>query len=169
MASPTRKPDAFYYSSGERVSLVADERLVAVDVRVAAKLGAAKGAQPLKGDLVLLDTSDLSPPGAAGLRKMRGTGEALDVFDADGARMVVMPEIRIEVDRPADGKRISDWLASRSDLDVVARGDEVYEVRLKSGGSRRALELANEIWEKFHPAVAHPRFLRIVPKPRTMR
>ena len=164
----SRHPETYYYSSGEKVGLVPDERLVAVGAAAASRLGAA--GQKVTDDLVLVDASDLPESKAGRLDELRDSGKALDVFDAAGARVVVLPEIRVETDRPADAKRIADWLAAQDPgLDVQSRDEGILVARLKSGGSRAALDLANRVWEKFHPAASHPRFVRIVPRPGTTR
>ena len=175
----SRKPvdaaNAYYYSSGKRVDLVRDPDLFAVDLARldADSLGGVHFADAprLRGDIILVDRTKQPGPAAAQLARLVEQGKALDVFNAGGggAKIVVMPEVHIEVDQPAKRQQIKKLLAAdrAGGVTVESPGGGRYRVKVGSGKSGDALKLANEIWEAFKPAVSHPRFLRIVPKPHT--
>jgi hypothetical protein len=156
----------YYYSSGQKIPLQPDDRLVALD---SSKIGelteAVKTAVPLSGSLLLVDKRELTDPMVEKLQKLAATpGATYDVFTAKDAKLVVMPEVRVEVDTVAQDKRIKQLLRKRQDIKIEEH-DGQYNLTVSS--SRDALDLANEIWETARPAASHPRFLRITRRPDT--
>ena len=169
MSAPSAKNEAshlYYYSSGQKITLQPDDDLVAVDsTKTGPWAEAVKDAVPLSGSLLLMDKHDLTGPMINNLQKLASTpGATYDVFTVDDAKLVVMPEVRVEVDNAAQDKRMKQLLRGRQDV-TVEEHDGQYNLMV--GSSSDALDLANEIWETVKPAVSHPRFVRITRRPDT--
>lgn len=171
MSGPSTKDDAnnlYYYSSGQKIALQPDDQLIAVDsTKTGPWAEAVKDAVPLSGSLLLMDKHDLTGPMIKNLQKLVSTpGATYDVFTVDDATLVVMPEVRVEVENPAQDKRMKQLLSNRQGIEVQEH-DGQYNLTVNT--SRDALDLANEIWETAKPASSHPRFVRITRRPDTHR
>ena len=96
----------YYYASGKPVRMTLDEDWVAVDARrsqaadASGNLRAAlrDASRPLRGDLVLVRRESLSGPQHDALAK---EGAIHPVFHSEGARLVALPEVRVEESSPA--------------------------------------------------------------------
>jgi hypothetical protein len=161
--------DAYYYDvDGSRVPLRAADEL-AVDLRAAelppgALERLSECGRELRGDVVMLDGGEV--PGEVA-EAFDAAGALHPVFgSADGGRVVVMPEVRIEVADEQQAGEVRRYLeASELSCEVVRESGAQLVVRPTSGRGAEALELANRIEEELHPPMSQARFLRIVPRP----
>lgn len=158
----------YYYASGKPVHLTLDEDWVAVDARRSESSGASgnlraairNASKPLRGDLVLMRRDTLSSQQHAALAN---EGAIHPVFRAEGARLVALPEVRVEESSPERQKVLHRWLRQHSEEAEIVddRGDRIV-LRPTSGRGQDALTLANRLAEQIGPEMAQPRFIRIV-------
>jgi hypothetical protein len=161
---------AYYYASGRKIELEDDNDHVAVDRAVAQKAGlasqvaASADASGPGGGVVLAQRSTLSKGTLSTLRK---AGALQPVYKRDRAVVVAMPEVRVEFDTPAQRRTILQVLAKiRSPShEIVTNTDDRIVIRPTSGRGDDALHIANEIYERAHPAAASVRFIQFVPRP----
>jgi hypothetical protein len=164
--------DAYYYDSdGSQVPLHAsDEVAVSWDAAAQSELPRdvlatlKQHGRELRGGVAML-------PSAAVTDEM---AEALDAAGAlqpvyrseDGALVVVLPEVRVEVADEAQAAQVRDYLRTM-DLasEVVRDTGEHFVVRPASNRGVDALDLANRLEEEMHPPMTQARFLRVVPRP----
>jgi hypothetical protein len=161
---------AYYYAFRNRIELRGDEEHVAVDRPAAKRAGL---------DPPLPESSNLAGPGASvivalknalapdALEALRRAGALQPVYRFERALVVALPEVRVEFDGAeqrqavlrllAEGKLPQHTLSENSD-------DRIVLVPL-SGRGDDALSIANEIYERAHPASSSPRLLQVVPKP----
>jgi hypothetical protein len=86
----------------------------------------------------------------------------------DGALVVVLPEVRIELADTAQGKELRAYLESfELGSEVLRDTGEQVVLRPTSNRGDDALNLANAIEEAVHPPLSQARFVRIVPRPGT--
>lgn len=165
----TRK-ETYYYSEGHRIELTPVEDPVALDLEVALKAdvggtelkGLMQKGRQLRGSLYLFERNKLTP----GLLQQFGQADAQQpVFQHGNTIIVVLPEVRAE---SSPGKKES-LLKMLQHIDTVPA--EVVEasglnlvLRPKSGRGIDALHLANQLYEHANMVMAHPRFIRLVPK-----
>jgi hypothetical protein len=158
----------YYYASGKPIRLTLDEGWVAVDARrceAADPAGSLEAvlrdvSRPLRGDLVLVPRDALSSRQHDALAKQ---GAIQPVFHAEGARLVALPEVRVEESSPQCQQALHHWLRQHGhEAEIIEdRGDRLV-LRPTSGRGQDALALANELTEQVGPEMAQPRFLRIV-------
>lgn len=157
-------PDTYYYAGGHRVPLLATDD-VAVDLgsRTAMSMdGAARDGlrslgRTLSSDLVLVTRTQAA--------------EVLDVADAgvhpvyrseDGAKLVVLPEVRVEAADPALLAAISRTVTGAH---VTVQTEDRLTLVPDSGRSEDALALANSLAESGDLDLAQARFVRILTRP----
>jgi hypothetical protein len=162
---------AYYYAAGRKVELEDDDEHVAVDQKVAERAGldrqvktASTNMTRPSGGVVLAQRSALGEDTVARLRE---AGALQPVYKRNQAVIVALPEVRIEFDHPEQRDKVMDVLAeSRSAQHLIAENtEERIVVRPASGSGDDALQMANEIYERAHPAAASVRFIQFVPKP----
>jgi hypothetical protein len=161
---------AYYYAAGQRVEIEPDPEHVAVDMNVAAKIGVGKelaakvGAASQTAGVILAEQSALGEETLTRLRE----GNALQrVYRRNRALIVALPEVRIEFDNPKQRREVMDAL-TKSQLPrhtITEDSEERIVVKPVSGKGDDALRIANEIYERAHPAAASVRFIQFVPKP----
>lgn len=112
--------------------------------------------------LRLVEGTDLPEP----VRQTLDSAGALQpVYRADsGARIVVLPEVRVETSDAAIGSRLHD-LVKQSDATMTEARPGRYSIQLSSGRGDDALALANRVVEELEPDVAQARFIQVVPRP----
>ena len=167
----TQPDDAYYWAGGRRIELERDRHDVALDLERARSQGvsndvlaeAERLGVALNDRLVLVSDSQLHQLGI--------TDEAHDdalqpVFRAaDGTRIVVLPEVRVEVADPGEQERLEAYVVQPGlDAKVTSSRPGRVVVTPSSGRGTDALDIANTMFERFHPEVSQARFLRIVPK-----
>jgi hypothetical protein len=166
---------AYYYAGGRKIELERDDEHVAVDQKAAESAGvdarsAVAGAAPARGGggVVLAERAALAPKTLAALRK---AGALQPVYKRERAIVVALPEVRIEFDDARQRRAVKTCL-SRGDGPkhvVVEETNEWIVVRPLSGNGKDALAIANDVYEKAHPAASSVRFLQFVPKPGVSR
>jgi hypothetical protein len=168
MGGPERPARPYYYASGKPVPLHLDDDLVAIDVGRASESGTdraamRKDALHLTGDLVLTRRDTLP---ADKVEAMELDGTAQPVYRAEGATLVVLPEVRVE-DSSADRlESIRNWVSEHADeAKIVQDSGERIVLRSPSGRGADALALANRLTEQVGPEMAQPRLLRITRRP----
>ena len=167
--------DRYYYAGGQRVPIEADETQVAVDQGRADAAGlrsmlarvAGMGGPRLPGGVILAPRSSLDENGMDRLRK---AGALRPVYRHQGAVMVALPEIRIEVDDEKQRKAvIASIPRAPHPVEISEDTEDRLVLRPKSGSGDDALDVANFVFEQAHPAAASVRFVQFVPKPRSRR
>lgn len=157
----------YYYAGGQKVELEPDDEHVALDRTAAAKTGAAEPANSTRsaaGGVVVVERTAIDDDTMAKLRK---EGAVQTVYRRNRALVVPLPEVRIEFDRPDERRAVLDLLSKIGTPHTIAENtDDRLVVAPASGRGDDALRLANEVYERAHPAAASPRFVQIVPKPR---
>jgi hypothetical protein len=169
-------PAAYYRASGRKIRLHPHRGFVAVkesclhDVLGAHQDVSAKVRQAGRslGAGVILVPVDVLPPDLRDALAERGG--TLPVFEAEGATLVVMPEVRVEqAPGTAEGgqamSHVRRWLRDHASAVQLVR-DQGTHLLLKpvSGRGADALALANEICESIAQVSAQPRFLRWMPR-----
>jgi hypothetical protein len=170
---PSRaKSDSYYYAGGEKVPLTPAGDLLAIDQAAAAKgalvqLVAGLPCKPLASGVSLVSLEQVSAHDHAALND---AGALRPVFRAEGAILVALPEIRVEESRPDRVKKLKSWLAKhQSEVEVEQARDGRFTIRPKSGSGEDALALSNALVEELGAQVSQVRFVRVVPRPGTMR
>jgi hypothetical protein len=168
--SPTHKLRVmarYYYSGGQRRELtLADERL-AIDTAAAevAGLGRELKIVPpvsrLPGGMAMYDRSALRTDV---LERLQAAGAVSQVYRSGTSFVVLMPEVRVELDAGQDSAAREAVLASTVASDVTDSTPERISLRPQSGSAEDALDLANFIYERARPAASSVRMLHVVPK-----
>lgn len=163
----TSKHDYYYYASGKRVSLELDSSFVVVDTKAAAPgdahLWERVAGRLLGADLLLINRSDLSD---LELKKLEAAGALGAVFNAQGAQIVPLPEVRVEDSSPAHLEEVTQWVRRNANrVEVVSNTKGRMVLKPRSGFGLGAIEIANELSEQLHPALAQARFLRFTDSP----
>lgn len=162
---------AYYYAGGRKVVLDSDEEHVAVDRRLARQAGLAAEVEEAsvvgsRQEAVMV-VAQRSALGHDTLASLEQAGAIQPVYRRDRAVVVPLPEVRIEVDTPEQHRAV---LAALGESGVAPHriAEETSDrivVQPESGHGDDALTLANEIYERAHPAAASVRFVQFVPKP----
>ena len=164
-----------YYASGKRIDVTLDDDLLAIDQDLASKAEVSaverkrlrEASRPLRGNLVLVPTSSISP---LTQKALKSVGAVQRVFRADDATLVVLPEVRVEDSSQDRRKALRRWLAKHSDFAQVLNDEgEQLVLRPVSGEGTDALRLAATLSEEIHITSAQPRFMRIVRRPSKVR
>jgi hypothetical protein len=153
----------YYYADGGQVSLDPDPDYLAVYLCRVDRERLKPLNVTVVGDVGLLPAARV-PKQLLGA--LRDTGALLPVYKAAGARIAVLPEVRVEL----SGKKQHPALraaikASGIDATVEPTGGDSFVLRPRSGSGADALSLANFVHEHVHPPMVQARFLRILPKP----
>ena len=163
----------FYDADGSQVPLgPSDEVAVQWKAADAANLPASvlaelKGqGRDLRQGVSMLPSAAVSDDVAQALDK---AGALQPVYrSVDGALVVVLPEVRIELADTAQGKELRAYLESfELGSEVLRDTGEQVVLRPTSNRGDDALNLANAIEEAVHPPLSQARFVRIVPRPGT--
>lgn len=162
----------YYYAGGKKVELEADEEHVAVDRAVADAAGLISsaigaGAPDLRSGVVLSEKASF---GEKVLGELHNAGALRPVFRHNQAVLVALPEVRVEYDDSAQRDAVKKLLASTfQDVSISEETDERLILKPRSGDARDALAMANNIFERAHPAAASVRFVQFIPKPGVKR
>jgi hypothetical protein len=167
---PIDPGQAYYYAGGERRRLVGSD-LVAVDLEALGDVdeGAAEElrseGQALTGGIVLVASEVAAKVLGDRLKDCPGVHP---VYEADGALVVVLPEVRVEGGAEAL-RRAEKSASARASVEA---GEGRLVLRPRSGRGEEALELANEIAESASSEdleLAQARFVRVTARPDTHR
>jgi hypothetical protein len=166
--------EAFYYDiDGQTIRLEPSGEL-AVDGAANLSPDFVKGlaslvqaGESLVGDLVMIDKATMDPELEGALDDARALQPVYRT--ADGTRVVVLPEVRVESNDEATVERIRAY-ASSDDTDAELVNDKGTSLVLRpcSGRGTDAIALANELFETYAPQVSQARFVRVVQRPETI-
>jgi hypothetical protein len=157
----------YFYAGGERKALDPVDDRVAIDTRGAARagLGDAVSALPvvsqLPGGMTIVDRATLS---AELCERLKATGLVQPVYRSGNALVVVLPEVRVELEADQRAAALDAIDASRVAAEVTDDTPERLSLRPRSGTGEDALDLANFIYERAHPAASSARMVQVVPK-----
>jgi hypothetical protein len=166
--------EAYYYAGGERIDLTPAADLLAVDeeklsgkeVSESVRSAVEKAARSRMSGIALVHRADLGDRAAAVEEALTRAGALQPVFQAGGATLVALPEVRVEETRAGTQRRLERWLESHAESATVeSRGEERIVLKAASGYGGDALKIANELAEAVGPEMAQPRFLRLTAKP----
>jgi hypothetical protein len=171
-ANDVIRQDAYYYDAdGSRVPLRASSE-VAVNWAAADRSELPKDVlatlkehgRELRGGVAMLPSSAVPDDVAEALD---AAGALQPVYRSEeGALVVVLPEVRVEVADEAQAAEVRDYLSTMDlDSEVIRDTGEQFVVRPASNRGVDALDLANRIEEKMHLPMSQARFLRVVPRP----
>ena len=157
----------YFYAGGERRELQRVDDRVAIDMRGAAGAGlggvvdALPVASKLPGDLTIVDRTALTKPL---YERLNAAGLVRPVYRHGNALVVLMPEVRVELEGDQHAAALEAVDASHVAADVTDDTPERLSLRPRSGSAEDALDLANFIYERAHPAASSVRMFQVVPK-----
>ena len=153
--------ESAYYAGGSKVKLRRAKRFGYL--RNISHLKIPPGsvvARPSKGSMIV----DLSKVSAAVCQQWEKSALLQPVFESDGARIVVLPELRVE---DANAARLNGVEAFRADspdaFSFEKNGDEMGTVRPTDLDADTTLRLARTLKEKLGLQSVTPRLLRLLP------
>lgn len=162
--------ETYYYSEGQRIELTPVKDLVALDLEIAQKARVGekelkslmKNGRQLRRNLYLIGRNKLA---AGMLHQIDEAGAQQPVFQHGDTIIVVLPEVRAE-SSPGKQESLFEMLQSTDTVpaEVVEESGLKLVLRPKSGRGIDALHLANQLYEHANMVMAHPRFIRLVPK-----
>lgn len=164
---PIDPGEAYYYAGGRRRGL-GESDLVALDLAAVDAIGEGERdalrdqGRTLTGEVVLVDREAAARVLGDRLRDASGVHP---VYEAEGALVVVLPEVRVEGGADALDRVQRKAASTRT---VVESDEGRLVLRPGSGRGEEALALANEIVESDESAgldLAQARFLRVTPRP----
>ncbi|MDX1967397.1 MAG: hypothetical protein SFV23_09515 [Planctomycetaceae bacterium] len=168
------KPVEFdYYADGKRIVLTLSDEVVAIRQDCVTQPGRLSPQRrrvlepqlrPLLRGWSLTESRNLTPAERA---ELQAEGSLQPVFEAAGAQLVALPEVRVEETRPQQQNALKHWLERQEDLEVESGTalSEITVVRPRSGRGEDAVRLASRVFQEVHPEAATPRFLRVVRRP----
>lgn len=143
-----------------------DNRL-AVDTRSAAGAGlgdvvsALPVASRLPGGMTIVDRAAV---GDELYERLSTAGLVQPVYRSGAALVVLMPEVRVELEGDQHAAALEAVGAADVAADVTDDTPARLSLRPRSGRGEDALDLANFIYERAHPAAASVRMFQVVPK-----
>lgn len=165
MTPPSSAGDAYYWAGGMKVALHATDE-VCLDLDAAPLRGLATAVQQdlrtrgraLTGALRVMGR----PEAEAALGKaIDSEGGVHPVYRAEGALVVVLPEVRVEGE---DERRLAELVNAVAGAHVAEHTQGRVVAVPDSGRGEDALAIANELAESPDTDLAQARFLRIVPR-----
>jgi hypothetical protein len=94
---------------------------------------------------------------------LKRAGVAQTVFQHDGAKLVVLPEIRVEDDSDTKLAEVRKYAESRH-IQIADEREGRLTLKLGPADPSEAISLAAQLVEDYK-VFATPRFLRLVPRP----
>lgn len=165
--------DAYFYDDrGEAHSLEPSGR-VALDLEIARNLGLGdellerwrSDGIEVRHAIVIVEVDTVPEDAAAALDE---ASALFPVFEADGALIMVLPEIRVQSAGTQMTAKLQEYLdSSPIAAEVEQQSGERLVIRPATGRGWDALDLANLIEEALHPPMAQARFVRVARRPRS--
>jgi len=161
----------YYYAGGRKIALEEDGEHVGIDTARAPTdpaVSRASSAWRLPGGILVVPTSSLE---ASDIVRLKASGALRPAFrpavlprvGPDQTLLIPLPEVRVEVDdepqRDAVRRALKTW---RHKVVVSSSSSERVVLVPASGDPMDALDLANAIHERAHPAAASVRFVQVV-------
>jgi len=154
-----------YYSNGQRISIRRDDDQVAVLLSHPSASGMRVRLEQhgleLRSGVFLVPASVLSDSERA---RLESDGALFPVFEAEGGRLILMPEVRVQGRDHAQVREIRTHLTDEDLADDIEESGNLVQFRPRSGKAIDALRLANAIQERIGPDMSQARFLRVVPR-----
>ena len=160
----------YYYADGQRRTLEPVDDRIAIDVRGAtsAGLGDRVAALPIASRLPSgMSIVERDAVDAALREQLQASGLVQPVYRSGSALIVLMPEVRVELEGDQRAAAHAALDASPVAADVTDDTPERLSLRPRSGSSEDALDLANFIYERAQPAASSVRMFQVVQKPRS--
>lgn len=160
----------YFYAGGKRHELEPANNRLAIDTRGATSaglgdvVGTAPVASKLPGGIAVVDRASFDDET---LRRLDVAGVVRPVYRYGDALVVLMPEVRVELEGDQHAAALEALGASTVDAEVTGDTPERLSLRPRSGSGEDALDLANFIYERARPAASSVRMLQVVPKPDT--
>ncbi len=165
---------AYYVAGGERITLAPTDE-VAVDVTRAEQSDLApqrlaslrRDGRTVNDGLFLIGNGQLEASERASLEQ---TSALQPVYEAGGARIIVLPEVRVEISEPQHERELERRVAEDAGSEggaaqLVEQRPGRYVITMERGTGDDALSLANDLAESLHPDLAQARFIRITDRP----
>lgn len=160
---------SYYYAGGERIQLERDPATVGVLLDHAATRAlpskvlssVRRQGHALRSGIVIVPSSAIPSMVRQGLD---AEGALLPVFVHGQARILVLPEVRVESKDPQQVSAIRRFLASEVEAGAIEEQGTRLTFRPRSGRAEDALEIASRVEEQMHPVASQARFVRIVPR-----
>ncbi|RIL07177.1 MAG: hypothetical protein DCC71_04175 [Proteobacteria bacterium] len=160
----------YYYAGGARVPLDRDRDRIAIDISRARDAGldnlvavaASAGARTLAGKVAVVPRKAL---GRDALGKLRDEKALLPVYRHGTTLLVPLPEVRVEFEAGQREKTLAALPSAPHDVEITDDVNDHVVLRPCSGDGDEAIDVANFVFEKVHPAAAAVRFVRFVPRP----
>lgn len=162
----------YFYAGGERHELQPVEDRLAIDVRAASEAGLGdvvrkvKSASRLPSGMTVIERASIDD---ATIERLNAAGVVQPVYRYGPSLVVLMPEVRVELEGAQHDDAVRAVAASVVDAELTDDTPERLSLRPLSGRGEDALDLANFIYEQARPASSTVRMLQIVPKPVTKR
>lgn len=157
-----------YWAGGERHALEPAADWLAIDTRAAdeAGLGREVAALPvgstLPSGMIFVERADCDDDLCT---RLSAAGAAREAYRSGRALVVLMPEVRLEIDEGRDGDALRAVEASGVPAEITDEGSGRMTLRPRSGKGEDALDLANYLHKHLRPAASSVRMLQVVPKP----
>jgi hypothetical protein len=158
--------DTYYWAGGRRIPLTASSDVVVdLDSTAGEQLDAPQleglraAGRTLTGSLLMVPGAEAAAALGEGVGSLPGVHPVYR--SADGSRVVVLPEVRVE----AGSGALSAVRSSLTTAHVTEQTDERLVLAPDSGRGADALALANEIAESGGTDLAQARFVRVVARP----
>ena len=157
----------YFYADGKRHDLDAVGDRVAIDARGAAStelrdvVRALPVASTLPSGMVIVERSAIAK---GDYDRLSSAGLVQSVYRYGESLVVLMPEVRVELDQDQHGAALDAVKASRVRAQITDDTPERLSLRPESGKAEDALDLANFIYETARPAASSVRMIQVVPK-----
>jgi hypothetical protein len=159
--------DTYYWAGGRRIPLAASSDVV-VDLDSAAGKqldapqleGLRAAGRSLTGSLLMVPGAEAAAALGEGVGSLPGVHPVYR--SADGSRVVVLPEVRVEAGDPGALTAVRTALTTAH---VTEQTDERLVLAPDSGRGADALTLANQLAESGGTDLAQARFVRVVARP----
>lgn len=157
-----------FYASGQRHVLEPAGDWLAIDTRAAtaAGLGSEIAALPVGSKLpsgIMLVPRGKCPKELYG--RLNTAGAALPAYRSGRAVVVLMPEVRVELNSGQHPAALRTLSESKVPAEITDDSPDRLVLRPRSGKGEDALDLANYLYEHIQPAASSVRMLQIIPKP----
>jgi hypothetical protein len=160
-----------YLAGGKTVTLQPDSDFVGLhlsQLEAGVRRKLEDGAQVVSPGLAIVEKKSL--PGET-LRALHKQGAVFPVFSSEGARVIALPEVRVELPSgkaAASGHAsLTKWLREHTgEVEVVSQQPDRFVLAPVSGYGPDAVTLAHDIAGKFKSCSASPRFVRVVSRPK---
>lgn len=165
--SKAKNTELYYYADGKKVSLQRYKNRFAIPESTVKSgptglrkyIGAGKA---LSQGFLLVNCESLP---AQERETLSTRADAQPVFQSSGTYIIPLPEVRVEDDQSSKIAEMHAWLQQETGFEVDLQPGGRLTIRPKSHKGVDAIRVAAQLNERFHPAMAQPRFIRISSRP----